>query len=120
MIIVGNWDEHAGKAVIEEHGNIFNINLYEGNCFLIGVYEYEDEKGDTREQLMWFFCDENHARIMLGLKKGNDGVKENRLGEDYFRHVTLYRDRCRNIGKIARLFAEACNITIEIAEKEEC
>ena len=121
MISIRNWNNHSGKIVVDQDGKDWEMNLYAygtSNCFLIAVYEYEDpEDKEVRESLQWFFMDEEHGKIMLGLKKGNDGLKENRM--DPVRKLTLYRKTCTDWKKIMALFAQAFDdITIEIKESE--
>ena len=121
-IIIDNWNNKSGKMIIEQNGKEFELNLYAYgtcNCFLCGVYEYKDaESGKTMEQLQWFFMDENHGKIMLGLKKNSSGERENYMDE--VRKITLYRNKCTDCEKIVAMFAEAFDtISIEIRRDEE-
>ena len=120
-IQIYNWDNKSGKMVVNQNGHEFEFNLYAygtSNCFLVAVYEYEDtENHQTAEQLQWFFMDEEHGKIMLGLKKGNDGKKENYLDE--VRKLTLYKSKCNDWKKLMTMFAQAFDkIDIEIREEE--
>lgn len=55
---------------------------------------------------------------MLGLKKGGDGKKENRL--DYIKKVTLYKKNCTEWKKLMQMFAEAFDkIDIEVRSDAE-
>ena len=122
MIRIPNWDKHSGKIVVEQNGKEWEMNLYAYgtcNCFLCTVYEYEDpEDKSTREQLQWFFMDEEHGKIMLGLKKASDGSKENHM--DPVRKLTLYKKNCTDWQNIMILFARAFDgINIEIRSEEE-
>jgi len=122
MIRIDNWSNKSGTCVVEQNGKEWTMNLYAYgtcNCFLCAVYEYEDtESHETMEQLQWFFMDENHGKIMLGLKKGNDGKKENRMDE--MRKLTLYKSKCTDWKKIMQMFAEAFDkIDIEIRSDAE-
>lgn len=121
-IQIHNWDNHSGKCTIEQNGKEFELNLYAygtSNCFLCAVYEYEDpEDHKTKEQLQWFFMDENHGKIMLGLKKNSSGEKENYMDE--MRKITLYKNKCTDWKKIMTMFAEAFDkIDIEIRSDAE-
>lgn len=120
MIRINDWSKKSGTCTIVQNGREFELNLYAygtSNCFLSAVYEYEDpDKKETQEQLQWFFMDEQHGKIMLGLKKGSDGKKENWMDE--IRKLTLYKSRCTDWKKIMTMFAEAFdNLTIEIMEE---
>ena len=121
MIRIDNWDNHSGKCIIEQNGKEFELNLYAYgtcNCFLCAVHEYEDpEDHKTKEQLQWFFMDERHGKILLGLIKGMDGKKENYM--DDVRKITLYKNKCSDWKKIMTMFAEAMDIDIEIRSDAE-
>jgi hypothetical protein len=121
-IQIHNWNNKSGTCVIEQNCTEFEFNLYAYgtcNCFLTAVYEYTDtETGETMEQLQWFFMDERHGKIMLGLQKGSDGKKENYMDE--VRKITLYKNKCTDWKKIMSMFAEAFDhIDIEIRSDAE-
>lgn len=59
----GEWE--TGKYI---------VSLYEGNAYMIFIYENDE---DQTYSLHSFFADKEHAEILLGLKKGNDGKKVN-------------------------------------------
>lgn len=120
-IVIDNWSNKSGKCLIEQNGNLFDLNLYAygtSNCFLVAVYEYEDtEDHKTKELMQWFFMDERHGKIMLGLQKNGSGEKENCLTD--VRRLTLYKNNCTDWKKIAALFAQAFDkITIEILAEQ--
>ena len=90
-IQIDNWNNISGKCTIDQKGKEFELN---------------------------FFMDENHGKIMLGLKKGSDGKKENYMDE--VRKITLYKNKCTEWKKIMAMFAEAFNkIDIEIRSDAE-
>ena len=119
-IQINNWNIKSGKCTIEQNGKEFELNLYAygtSNCFLSAVYEYE-ENGKTMEELQWFFLDEQHGKIMLGLQKNSDGEKVNYMDE--VRKITLYKKKCTDWKKIMTMFAEAFDkIEIEIRSDAE-
>ena len=119
-LAINNWDDISGKVTIEQKGKEFTYNLYgENKCnsFACAVYEYKGDDGKTYEQLQWFFLDERHGKIMLGLQKGNDGQKINYLVE--ITKLIIYKKKCSNWKKIVAMFAEAFDqLTIEIREEE--
>lgn len=89
------------------------VKLFEGNGFLAGIY-VPDVHDRSKDQLHLCFVSEDHAKICLGLKKYN-GEKRNIYEADYFKKITLYRDKCREFRKILNVFAESLpEITIEI------
>ena len=119
MLTINNWDDISGKVIVNQHGKEFEFNLYgenKCNCFLATVCEYTGDDGKTYGQLQWFFMDERHGKIMLGLQKGNDGKKENYLCE--VTKLVICKNKCSNWKKIIAMFAEAFDsITIEIREE---
>ena len=81
-----------------------NLNLYEGNAFLIAVDEWED--GDRKMyNLAWFFNSEDHAKMCLGIAKkpGAHNIFEGAQ----FKQLTLYRSNCRKWKKIVDMFTKA-------------
>lgn len=66
------WDfkkDRIGTAIIEDGTE---LRLYNGNAFIIALYEWEKE-GKELYQLMWFFADEEHAKNCMGLSKDYEG-----------------------------------------------
>ena len=123
MLRINSWNDISGYVMVQENipnGRELRYNLYgedKCNCFLATVYEYEGDDGHTYEQLQWFFTDERHGKIMLGLQKGNDGRKENYLVE--VNRIVIFKKKCANWKKIVTMFAEAFdNLMIEIREGE--
>lgn len=120
-IQIHNWDDKSGKCIIEQNGKEYALNLYgygTSNCYLVAVHEYTDpEDGEVREALQWFFMDERHGKIMLGLQKGTDGTKQNYMDE--IRKIVLYKKKLTEWKKILLMFAEAFpKLDIEIREEE--
>ena len=121
MLRINRFNDKSGYVVVSQRDKEFKFNLYgEGkcNCFLATVWESEpDDEGLREYQLQWFFNDERHGKIMLGLQKGNDGRKENYLCE--VTKLIIFKKQCPNWKKIVTMFAEAFdNLTIEIREEE--
>ena len=119
MLTINNWDDISGKVIVNQRGKDFEFNLYgddKCNAFLATVYEYTGDDGNTYEQLQWFFTDERHGKIMLGLQKGVDGKRINYLSE--VTKLVICKEKCENWKKIVSMFAEAFDsITIEIREE---
>ena len=118
MLVINNWSDISGYVMVKQYGKEFKFNLYgddKCNCFLATVYEYTGDDGETYEQLQWFFTDERHGKIMLGLQKDNTGKKENYLCE--VTKLVICKQKCANWKKIVAMFAEAFDeLTIEIRE----
>ena len=108
-----NWEWSKVSGTVTEIYNCQekDFNFYEGNAFMIVIHE----RGDQYD-LRWFFCDEEHAKRMLGLAKGYESIFE----PDEIKRLTIYRDNCRQWEKIVKLFAKAFpNIEIVIRAKRE-
>ena len=111
-MVVWDWNKSIGTLKI---GDDATMTLYEGNAFLIGLYEFTAEDGQEQYQLGLLFADEGHAKRSLGLTKRPDGGKYNLYGEDADVKLTLIRNKCREFKKIITLFAQAFdNIAISV------
>lgn len=117
MALTWEWSKLSGTITENNCGKDVTFNFYEGNAMMIVLHEYKDEDGMDLYDLRWFFCDEEHAKQMLGLAKGYKSIFE----PDEIKRLTIYRDNCRQWEKIVKLFAKAFpNIEIVIrATKEE-
>ena len=87
MAVRWEWKQKVGELT---HDGL-TVNLYEGNCFLIGIKEWQNEEGESLYNLMWFFADKQHAKRCLGLEKGSYDMFEGLVD-----HITLYMDKCHN------------------------
>lgn len=64
MALFWNFDQRVGYMTIpstDERCDVFKINLYIGNAFMIGLWESTDDK----YQLHCFFTDKEHAERCL-------------------------------------------------------
>ena len=68
------WDDKVGEAEVFNYDKVVTYNLYQGNAFLIFIYEYKDEDGKDMYSLASFFADETHAKRCLGLAKDCDNI----------------------------------------------
>lgn len=116
MAIQWNWNEKCGEVVIEQRINgetkRFIKTLYEGNCLLIMLSEWQED-GKDKYSLYSFFADERHARTLLGLTKDDPNV----WADDWNKivEIRLNKTKSRNWKKIVNLFAQAFdNIKIEL------
>ena len=112
-----HWDFRypAGTLTMMQNGKPFEIKFYEGNAFMIALFEYEED-GQSMYNMQWFFLDETHAKRCLGLAKGT----ENMFPDDAIPQMTIYRSSCSNWNKIANLFVKAFpHIQITLLESKE-
>lgn len=132
MALRWDWDEKCGEITFvqkwkNENGEWipkeFTVNLYEGNAFMIMLYEWTDEKtGDEKYNMYSFFVDEDHAKRCLGLKKNGDGELNNIFegGLDTFTKIRINKAKSRNWKKIVPMFAQAFNnMVIEVYTEGE-
>ena len=120
------WSEKCGEIVVEqtreEKTREYTLSLYEGNAFLIMLYEYNENETDMYDMFS-FFVDKVHAKKCLGLQKNGDGELVNIFDDGWqkFTKIRLNKAKSRNFKDLIELFSKAFdNITIEIyTEKDE-
>ena len=88
MALHGKWDEKCGEAVIQQGEKEFTVNLYQGNAFLIFIYEYKNEEGEAMYMMYNFWADKQHMKNCLGLNK-KQGYGENMFTEGADRLKTV-------------------------------
>ena len=81
------WSEKVGEADIQQNGIEFTCSLYQGNAYLIFIYEYEEE-GQDLYQMHSFILDKDHLKNMLGLN-AKDGFSINEFDRDSERLVAV-------------------------------
>ena len=125
MGLIWDWKNKCGEIILEQKRNgetkEFTLSLYEGNAFLIMLYEYTNDEGVDMYDMFSFFVDKVHAKKCLGLQKGADGKLINIFDEDWqkFKKIRLNKAKSRNWKDIITLFAQAFNnIVIEIYTEE--
>lgn len=125
MAIRWEWNNKIGEAVIQQEvegeTKEFTKNIYEGNCFMIFLNEWE-ENDNHLYSLYTFFADERHAKRCLGIDKDYDS--ENMLNNQYGKLVKLRlnKKKCRTaqIKKIVGIFLQAFdNLEFEIYTEEK-
>lgn len=80
MALIWDWDIKIGTAVVAQGKQEFELNLYQGNAFLIMIHEYQDQDGVDKYSMYTFFADKEHAKNCLGIGKRTDGIFD-----DYYR-----------------------------------
>lgn len=119
MALQWDFDKKAGTVTQIYDGKEWTYNFYEGNALMIVTYEFE-ENGEERYSMAWFFTGMDHARRCLGLKKLDDGTKNNMFGENGITRLVIYRQNCNQWPDIVELFSKAFpKIVIEILENEQ-
>ena len=115
MALTWMWENQCGYAAFmnkTENGfEEFTVNLYEGNAYLIFIYEYKDkETGDNMYNLQGFFADKQHMKKSLGIdKKDKESYGHNMYDKPYSKliRLRLNKDKCRHYKDIVAAFAEA-------------
>ena len=121
MALQWNWEDKIGEAVVFNYDKEVTYTLYDGNAFLIMLYEYTNDKGEEMWQMANFFADETHAKNCLGLNKGYD--RDNMFNHKSYKllKIRLNKNKYRYTKKLVDLLIKAFdNITIELyTDKEE-
>ena len=119
MALHWNWSDKVGEMTyrLNRIGTEGKVSLYEGNAFLIMLFEYKDEySGADMYNLYSFWADEEHMKNMLGLNPKKGYGKNEYVSED--QSVIAFRfnkAKCRHLNKIVPALVKAFdNITIEI------
>lgn len=68
MALRWQWNEKVGTAEIFNRDKLVTYQLYQGNAFLIFLYEWEED-GKEMWSMHNFFADETHAKRMLGIDR---------------------------------------------------
>lgn len=118
MALNWRWDKKIGTAEIFNYDKVVTYNLYQGNAFLIMLYEYKEDGKD-----MWsmhnFLVDKEHAKNCFALSKGYD---DNIFNTDRYRlqKVRLNKAKYRYTKDLVDMLIKAFdNITIELFTEEE-
>lgn len=119
MALEWNFKKKVGEAIIKQKDTTYTVNLYNGNAYLIFIYEYVDEKTGNNMYSLWtFWGDKVHAKNCLGITKGHDNIYE-----DEFDKIIKFRfnkTKCRNVNEIIGLIVKAFdNIDIEVYTEED-
>ena len=123
MAVQFNYNNKCGEITLVqmhpgEEDRVFTLDLYQGNCFLIMIHEYKDEKGRDVEELFSFFTDKQHMLNCLGLdKKDKDSYNLYETPYQRFTKLRLNKAKYSRTKELVAAFAEAFSeITIEVYE----
>lgn len=98
MSLNWNWkNDKVGTWKEEIDGRTYKYNLYSGNALLIQIWESDD---DDTYQVRGFFCDKEHMKNCLGLKKGYENIYANHkieleLDSNYRHTATIAQAFCK-------------------------
>lgn len=115
MALTWDFKNKVGEAIIKQKDEEFILNLYNGNAYLIFVYEYTDSKtGDDMYNLWTFWADKVHAKNCLGITKKYDNIYDEKIVKFRFD-----KTKCKNVEEIIGLIVKAFdNIDIEVYSSE--
>lgn len=120
MSLNWSWKDKIGNATLVSRGKEYDISLYDGNAYLIELYEYTEDDKDMY-QLQGFFADKEHAQRCLGIKKGYETYGHNMYEtEDYKWTKIRLNKKYRHLKELTGMLVQAFNnITIEVYEDGE-
>lgn len=126
MALTWNWDNKVGEAIFARKMHSgetkeFTTNLYEGNAYLVFIYEWKED--DTEKyNLQGFFLDKAHMKRCLGIdKRSKDTYGHNTYATDGNPLVKIRFNKAKssNYKEIIPAFIEAFdNIDIEVYTEE--
>ena len=108
------WSEKVGEADIQQRGIEFTCSLYQGNAYLIFIYEWEED-GQYLYQMHSFWADKDHMKNMLGLNPKN-GFSVNEFNLESERLVAIRINRKMRYTKeiVSALVQAFDNLKIEL------
>jgi len=118
MALHWNWSDKIGTVTIFNHDKEVEYTLYQGNAFLIMLYEYKDKDGEELWQMGSFFVDESHAKNCLGLTKGYD----NMFNTNYYKmlKIRINKKKYSYTKKLIDMLVKAFDdISIELYTEKE-
>ncbi len=114
MALNWSWSEKCGEAVFEQNGKEFTTSLYQGNAYLIFIYEFE-ENGDKMYNLWTFWADKEHAKRCLGLAKGDEYYNLYNDGIDILKKIRINKEKYHKASELVGLLVKAFDdLAIEI------
>lgn len=103
-----------GEADIQQKGIEFTCSLYQGNAYLIFIYEWEED-GQNLYQMHSFWADKDHMKNMLGLNR-KEGFSVNEFNLESERLVAIRINRKMRYTKeiVTALVQAFDNLKIEL------
>lgn len=123
MAIQWRWDDKCGEAIIRQkfgdETKEFTVFLYTGNCHLIFLNEWEEDKV-KKYSLYNFWADKEHMKICLGLGKDKDYDNMYDDGTTKLVKIRLNKKKCKYTKDIVNALVQAFDdINIEIFSEEK-
>lgn len=120
MAIEWDWNRKIGTATLQQGEKTFELDLYQGNSFLIMINEWTDDEGTDKYELVSFFVRKDHAKNCLGLNK-KGGYTENILDREWSKitKVRINKARYSYTKDLVTMLVQAFdNLIIEIYTEE--
>lgn len=128
MALQWHWDKKCGEATFrtptdktKKGYRDYKVSLYEGNAYLIFIYEYKENEKDMYN-LKGFFADKAHMRRCLGLdRQYKQTYGDNSYDREYDRLIKIRfnKKKCRNYMEIITALVQAFdNIEIDVYSEE--
>ena len=120
MALVWNWKDKCGEMCViqshpDEEDQMFTVDLYQGNAYLIMIHEYKEADKD-KYSVFSFFADKAHMRTCLGLDK--KGKEHGNIFYTPYQRVTklrLNKAKYKYSKEVVSAFSEAfSDIVIEL------
>lgn len=114
MSLNWKWSEKCGEAVVEQRGKDFTMSLYQGNAYLIFIYEFK-ENGKDMYDVWSFWADKEHAKRCLGLAKGKEYCNLYNSEWDKLKTIRINKAKHRNASELIGMLVKAFDdLTVEI------
>ncbi len=113
MSLNWHWNEKIGTVDIFNHDKVITYTLYQGNAFLIMLYEYKEGNEDMW-QMHNFLVGKTHAKNCFGLSKG---FKDNIFNHDNYKiqKIRINKSKYSYTKDLVDMLTKAFdNITIEL------
>lgn len=112
-----DWECKIGEVEILNNGEVNTYTLYQGNAFLIMLYEYK-ENGNDMYTMASFFVDEGHAKRMFGIdKKDKNTYGINCFNQPHYKiqKIRIKKSEYSYTKKLVNMLLEAFDeLTIEL------
>ena len=122
MSLNWDWKDKCGEATYFENypdsePRTYTVDLYEGNAYLIFIYEYKED-GKDMYTLNNFWADKTHMNRCLGIDKKYKSTYGNNMYVkpcERLTRIRLNKAKCEKTGEIVSAFIKAFDhIDIEV------
>lgn len=118
MALNWDWNKRIGTATIFNYDKEVEYSLYQGNAFLIMLYEYKED-GKDMYSMHNFLVDKDHAKNCFGLSKE---YTENIFNKEKYKlkKIRINKAKYRYTKELVDMLIKAFDdITIELFIEEE-